>query len=391
MDGVAGPNGGLVQGFVFDGDSCLGCQIFNGYVETVKQSAFNVGAGNTVDFYSPYTENVPNTDSAFGIFRIGEDYPTAKYGTYVNIFGGEIYGLNGVATLSEAFDLGKYATRVNLQGSQVGRVGTFETNTANCWTCIMTISGVTAGMTGGFGTVTNSINFNMGPGNRFNTGTLAPNLAYPSHDAQTGTLAEAPLNYNSPGQLYYSTDYGLLAWNSSLATPAWVPLTANSRSASSDLKSSTSGNPAALDANGNFSNAPTTGSGNIVLSASPTLTGTMKAAGANFSAAISAPELTVNNKCFSTASPAVCGSSTSGTVLIAANTKSLKINTLNVAADSVILYSFNTAVSGCTAPPANISSLLAPYTSSVTPGSSFTMSLPVAPVRMGVCVQFQII
>jgi hypothetical protein len=352
MDGVGGSKGGLVQGFVFDGDSCLGCQVFNGYVETITQSAFNVGAGNTIDFYSPYTENVPNTDSAFGIFRIGQDYPTAKYGTYVNIFGGEIYGLNAAATLSEAFDLGQYATRVNLQGSQVGRVGTFETNTSNCATCIMTISGVSAVMTGGFGSVTNSINFNMGPGNRFHSNTLAPKFAYPPNDAQFGAMAQAPLYYNSPGQLYYSTDHGLLVWNPSLASPAWVQVTANSSTTSSVLESS-------IDP--------------------------------HLSAAISTPEPTGNSKCSSTTSPAVCGSSTSGTVLIAANATSLVVDTSSVAAGSVILYSYNTALAGCAPAPTNIASLSVPYTNAVAPGSSFTVALPVAPLTNGVCVQFAIL
>jgi hypothetical protein len=193
----------------------------------VAHTAFNIGRGNYVDLYSPYVENVPNTDVAYGLFRIGQDYPTAVAETQVNFFGGDIYGTNGVHVNSLAFDLGRHFDRLNVFGTRIGRIGTFQSNTADCSTCTMTLNAVRADITGTFGMVSHPINFNVAAGNRFNTG-LTASLSYPPTSTQQGTLTNAPPDYNSPGQLYYATDQGLMVWDNSLATPTWVSTAAHS-------------------------------------------------------------------------------------------------------------------------------------------------------------------
>ena len=94
-----------------------------------------------------------------------------------------------------------------------------------------------------------------------------------------------------------------------------------------------------------------------------------------------------SKKCSSTASPAVCGSSTSGTVQVPAGATTLTVNTSSVTTASSISYSYTTAFSGCST-PANITSLLQPYTSAVTTWTSFTITLPIAPTTNPACVQF---
>ncbi len=100
--------------------------------------------------------------------------------------------------------------------------------------------------------------------------------------------------------------------------------------------------------------------------------------------------LTLGNKCSSTASPAVCGSSSSGTVKVAAAATTLTINTTAVAANSDFSFTYNTTATGCTTAPANIASLLHPYVSAITAGTSFTITLPVAPTTNAACVQYGI-
>jgi hypothetical protein len=198
-------------------------------IETVTQNAVNVGKGNTVDFYSPYTENVPASDSAYGIFRIGQDYPTAAYLTYVNIFGGEVMGTNTQSTHRNlGFDLGKYFGTLNVIGVQFGRTNLFQTNTADCTTCVFTIEKSNwmfnyAG--GGFGTTLLPQNFNFMADNKFWGNT--PSLAVPSADRQQGTLANAPTIYLSPGQIYYAADKANLYFYNS-ARQMWLPESPNS-------------------------------------------------------------------------------------------------------------------------------------------------------------------
>jgi hypothetical protein len=204
-------NGGMITGVTFDGNACPGCNFHSPEIETAIQAAWNIGRGNTVDFYSPYVENVPASDSAYGIFRIGQDFATATgYPTYVNIHGGEVGGTDSTATLNYAFDLGSNADRVSVYGTQFNRIGTFETNTGGCSLCAWNFNNVRADLYAGFGAVSNPSNVNMGSGNRFNSNTRGGAAAYPVASAQPGTMANAPAFYNSPGQHSMSSDYGPL-------------------------------------------------------------------------------------------------------------------------------------------------------------------------------------
>ena len=100
--------------------------------------------------------------------------------------------------------------------------------------------------------------------------------------------------------------------------------------------------------------------------------------------------LTLSGKCSSSASPAVCGAKSSGTVQVPASATTLQVNTTAAAAASEIFYSYTTAASGCTTAPTNIASLGVPYTSAISAGSNFTITLPVAPLTNPACVQYVI-
>lgn len=89
--------------------------------------------------------------------------------------------------------------------------------------------------------------------------------------------------------------------------------------------------------------------------------------------------------CSSTASPAACGSATAGKVQVAAAVTSLTINSSSFTANSGCWFSYD--VSGATA-PTNIAQLLPPYISARTPGTSITVTVPVAPVTNPVGLQF---
>lgn len=97
---------------------------------------------------------------------------------------------------------------------------------------------------------------------------------------------------------------------------------------------------------------------------------------------------TITN-CTSTASPSVCGSAAAGKVQIAAAATTLTINTTAVTAVSQVgCLTYSTV--GITA-PTNIASLIQPYVSAVTAGTSFTITLPVAPltnpVNLNYCLE----
>jgi hypothetical protein len=224
-------NGGDVVGVMFDGDACLGCNFYSPEVETETQTAYNIAKGNTVDLYSPYVENVPSTDIAYGVFRIGKDYLTANAATYVNIYGGEVYGTNSSYVNPIAFDLGPAFDLVTLKGGAYGRVGTFQNISNYCVPCKLTVDNVSAYMSTGFGTVdsSNANQIDFRAGNYFTGPTPAGII--PAVSRQYGLAANAPLYYNSPGQLYWSTDQGLLVWDG--PTQAW--LGAGSRSITGGL------------------------------------------------------------------------------------------------------------------------------------------------------------
>jgi hypothetical protein len=103
-----------------------------------------------------------------------------------------------------------------------------------------------------------------------------------------------------------------------------------------------------------------------------------------------ANEFRFMQKCSSTASPAVCSASTAGTVQVAAAATTLTINTTAVLATSTFSFNYSTAASGCTTAPANLSSLIIPAVTAITSGTSFSITLPVAPLTNAACIQFTI-
>ena len=93
--------------------------------------------------------------------------------------------------------------------------------------------------------------------------------------------------------------------------------------------------------------------------------------------------------CFSTASPAACGAASAGTVRITPGSTSLTVNTTAATANSIVgCLAYSTA--GLIA-PTNMASLSLPYVSAVNPGTSFTLTLPVAPVTNPVNVTYCLI
>jgi hypothetical protein len=93
--------------------------------------------------------------------------------------------------------------------------------------------------------------------------------------------------------------------------------------------------------------------------------------------------------CSYSVSPAVCGSAAAGQVQIAAGATSIQINTTAVTANSRIgCLTYSTV--GITA-PTNIASLIQPYLSAVTAGTSFTLTVPVAPLTYPVNLQYCLI
>lgn len=104
-----------------------------------------------------------------------------------------------------------------------------------------------------------------------------------------------------------------------------------------------------------------------------------------------APKYQTSTSCSSFASPAVCAAASTGTVQVAAAGTTLTVNTTAVTAASQIFYTYTTAFAGCSSAPANITSMLSPYTSAIVAGTSFTLTLPVAPTTNPVCIQYQLV
>ena len=228
VSGVAGTTGGLTAGIVFDGDGCFGCNLYSPELESIATNAINIGKGNTVDLYSPYTENVPNNNAAAGIFRIGEDYSGASYVTYVNLYGGEVYGSNGTYTNVSAFDLGPGFNRVTVNQGQFGRVDSFihDGTSGGCSTCTFLVAGTTVnGLGTGFGTITLPQMIDFRNDNKFSG--ASPQTAAPSGSRQQGDIAFAPPFYLTPGQMYLTTNYGPIFWREQYGTGATVSITAS--------------------------------------------------------------------------------------------------------------------------------------------------------------------
>ena len=101
----------------------------------------------------------------------------------------------------------------------------------------------------------------------------------------------------------------------------------------------------------------------------------------------------VATKCTTNTSPAACGVTSSGTVEVAAGTTSLVIDTTYVMTNSTFSFNYTTvesAETGCSTAPTNLTSLLPPYVSAITGSTSFTITLPVAPLVNPACIQFTI-
>ena len=99
--------------------------------------------------------------------------------------------------------------------------------------------------------------------------------------------------------------------------------------------------------------------------------------------------LTATN-CSSTASPAVCGSATGGFSKVAAAGTSIVVNTTAVTSVSEIFVNYDNSQSGCTA-PANPTLIMPAYISARTAGTSFTITMPVAPTTNAQCIDWHII
>lgn len=89
-----------------------------------------------------------------------------------------------------------------------------------------------------------------------------------------------------------------------------------------------------------------------------------------------------------TSSPAACGSASSGIVKAAASATTFVINTTTITTNSRIWVTYDTSTTNCTSAPSNIASLLQPYVSARTAGTSFTVTFPIAPLTNGVCIMF---
>lgn len=93
----------------------------------------------------------------------------------------------------------------------------------------------------------------------------------------------------------------------------------------------------------------------------------------------------IPTRCTSTASPAVCVAATSGIVQVAAAATTLTINSTAITANTGCWFTYD--VGGIT-PPVNMISLLIPYISGRTAGTSISITLPVAPTTNPVNIQF---
>jgi len=97
-----------------------------------------------------------------------------------------------------------------------------------------------------------------------------------------------------------------------------------------------------------------------------------------------------NSLCSSAASPAVCASAPAGFSKVAAAGTSIVVNTTAVTSASQIFLNYDDSQTGCTI-PANPTLLLPPYVSSRVAGTSFTVTMPVAPTTNAQCIDWHII
>jgi len=97
--------------------------------------------------------------------------------------------------------------------------------------------------------------------------------------------------------------------------------------------------------------------------------------------------------CSSSASPAVCGSATAGSVVIAASATSVVVNTTAITANSQILLTEDSSLGSKLSVTCNTQSLLTlgfPKVTVRTAGSNFTISIEVAPTTNPLCISYAI-
>lgn len=96
-------------------------------------------------------------------------------------------------------------------------------------------------------------------------------------------------------------------------------------------------------------------------------------------------DLSGGNRCSSVASPAACSSATAGSVVVAVGATSVVVNTTAVTANSTIIPTFDAstgAAGGCN------TTVAVPSISARTAGTSFTLSIPAAPVTTQACYTY---
>lgn len=140
-------------------------------------------------------------------------------------------------------------------------------------------------------------------------------------------------------------------------------------------------------ANAITAGGPLTASGTITSNVGNVVAGLAISAGTTITAtsSVKGSAYLTQTTCTSTASPAVCGSSITGIIQIAALVTSLVINSTAITANTGCWFTYDTE--GITA-PTNIASLISPYISARTVGTSITISIPIAPVANAVNVRF---
>lgn len=203
----ASATGGITTGVTVGQDAVFGLAIYSPIIESIGNAGWNIYKGNTVDVYNPYMENVPSTDIAWPLFRIGKDpVGAAAYATYVNIHGGALYGTNATWVNNFGFDLDQYES-VNLIGSQLGRISVVQKSTNTNGSGIFSMRDCsTIGAT--FGTVASSQNIN------YESNRCDPSGCNPATSRQIGTMANLPVYHKRIGMMYFGTDL-------SPAQPVW--------------------------------------------------------------------------------------------------------------------------------------------------------------------------
>ena len=94
--------------------------------------------------------------------------------------------------------------------------------------------------------------------------------------------------------------------------------------------------------------------------------------------------------CSSSKSPAVCGSASAGSVVVAAGATTVTVNTTKVTANSQILLTFDSSLGSKLSVTCN-TTVAQPTVSARTVGTSFTIKLPSAPAINPACFSYQVI